>query len=146
MAHKTQSPSQPLHALRKLALGYPEAEEGIACKGTKLECIAFQARKKTFLFLGDAELKVKLGASLPEASRLAAKEPARFQAGPMGWVTVKFSAERPPPLDVLTRWIDESYRLVAPKGLVTMLAEGGLSATGGKRAKKKAAGKKVGKK
>lgn len=40
-------------------------------------------------------------------------------------MTARFEAEAKPPLDLLKRWIDESYRAVAPKKLVARLAAAG---------------------
>jgi hypothetical protein len=116
-----------MQALRKMAMRCPQAEEGIACKGTALECRTIKARNKAFL--RKTELRLKLGDSLAEAAKLAAKEPDRYQAGPGGWVKVTFSAAQPPPLDVLKRWIDESYRLLAPKQLVAMVGDGKIAST-----------------
>ena len=111
-----------MKALAKIALAFPEVEVGIACKGTAVECVTFKARGKAFLFLARTNLRLKLGKSLPEASALAAKEPDRYEVGAHGWIKVT-SGDKPLPMDVLTRWIDESYRLLAPKQLVAMLAE-----------------------
>jgi hypothetical protein len=141
---QTQKPlSKPLQALRKLALGYPEAEEGIACAGTSLEKRTIKARNKAFLFLGVSDLMLKLGDSVPEATSLAAKNPACCKVGASGWVTVSIGPDASPTLDVLERWVDESYRRLAPKQLVAMLPERGLkSADTKKTAKKKNAKKK----
>jgi hypothetical protein len=132
----------PEKALRTMALRYPEAEEGVACKGTALECSAFQARKKTFMFMGRADLRLKLQQSLSEAVKLAAKEPQRFQAGSSGWVTIRFSPDQPPPLDILERWLDESYRLLIPKQQAALLPEQHQRSAGGTARKKKKAAKK----
>jgi len=99
-------------ALRKIAAKYPGVEETIACKGTAVESSAFKAGKKTFLFVRAADARLKLEKSLPEAASLAKKEPGRYEAGAMGWIKVQLGPE-PPPLDLLKRWIDESYRLMA---------------------------------
>jgi len=48
-------------ALRKLALGYPGTEEGVACEGTALEKRTVKARGKAFVFLGVSEVLLKLG-------------------------------------------------------------------------------------
>src|SRR5713226_561020 len=88
-------------ALRKAALRYPEAEEGIVCKGTVIKCSAFKARKKTFLFVGAADVRVKLQESIAEATKLASKEPSRYEVGSLGWVKVKLSSGELPPLDLL---------------------------------------------
>jgi hypothetical protein len=84
-------------ALRKAAMRYPEAEEGIACKGTAIECSVYKAKKNSFLFVGDREIRLKL--------------------------KVKLGTHEPPPLDLPEQWIDESYRAVADKRLVAMLPE-----------------------
>src|SRR5947209_8199382 len=107
-----------MKTLRKLALKYPEVEEGIACKGTVVECATFKARGKAFLFLARTNLRLKLGESLAEAVALAAKEPGRYEVGAHGWIKVTIGDD-PLPLDVLTRWIDESYRLLAQRGAPT---------------------------
>ena len=124
-----------MKALRTLALQYPECEEGIACKGTAIECTTFKARSKAFLFMARADVRIKLRESLPEAAKLAVKEPGRYTVGASGWIKVTFSDDEPLPLDVLTRWIDESYRLLAPKQLVARLPMRGSK----KSAKKKKA-------
>jgi hypothetical protein len=112
-----------MQALRELALSYPEARESVACEGTALECSTFKARNKTFFFwLVDAgQARVKLQESLPEAERLSAKDPFRYLPGAHGWVRVTWPDPSSPPLEVLSRWIDESYRLLAPKQLVALL-------------------------
>lgn len=110
-------------ALRKIALRFPEAEEGIACKGTALECATFKARKKAYLFLCAIEIKVKLGDSLGEAEEYETKDAGCCKVGAHGWVAVYLANEHTPPLDVLERWIDESYRLLAPKQLVETLGK-----------------------
>jgi hypothetical protein len=86
---------------------------------------------------------LKLSDYLAEAAKLAANEPGLYKTGAKGWVTVKFDADRSPPLDVLARWIDESYRLLAPKQLVALLPERGLPTKNPtKTAKSKASKKK----
>jgi hypothetical protein len=100
-------------ALRSVALGYPETAEAIACAGTALESSAYKANKKTFLFVGKTDARLKLLASQAEAHKLAAAEPDRYRVGALGWVTVKLGDEGKPELTRLTRWIDESYQLIA---------------------------------
>lgn len=130
-------------ALRKIALRYPEAEEGIACKGTAVECSAFKARNKTFLFVGAAEVRLKLQQSLAEATKLAVKEPGRYQVGFLGWIKATLNHGESPPPGLFERWIDESYRLIVHKHLVAMLPECDVPTTGSpKAAKKKPARKK----
>jgi hypothetical protein len=100
-------------ALRKLALRHAGVEEGIACPGTAMERHTMKAGKKAFLFFGSGDALVKLEASLAEAKKLAKAEPKRYRAGANGWVKLMFTADEPPKLDVLARWIAESHALVA---------------------------------
>ena len=104
-----------MNALRTLALKYPDCEEGIACKGTAIECTTFKVKGKAFLFVSRAEIRLKLGDSIDEATKLAAKEPPRYVVGANGWTKITFNDDEPLPMAIVTRWIDESYRLMAPK-------------------------------
>jgi hypothetical protein len=78
-------------------------------------------RKKAFLFLGAADAMMKLSDSLDEANELADAEPERYKAGAHGWVTVAFGDAETLPMDRLLKWLDESYRLLAPKKLLAQL-------------------------
>jgi hypothetical protein len=122
-------------ALQKVALSLPKARRGVACAGTAVECPTVTVGNKAFLFLGKTEVRLKLGDSIGEATKLAAKEPSRYEVGVHGWVKLTFRDDAPPPLDVLERWIGESYRLLAPKKLVVELLEQSLPA---KNSRKKA--------
>ncbi|MDP1920919.1 MAG: hypothetical protein Q8L14_32060 [Myxococcales bacterium] len=94
----------------RLAKQLPDVEEGIACKGTALESRTFKANSKAFLFLNAKDARLKLGASLGEASAFAARAPGRCTVGAGGWV--KLSVAAPPAPDVLARWITESRAAV----------------------------------
>lgn len=115
-----------MQTLRTAALQFPEAQEGIACAGTSLEKRTINARNKAFLFLGVADAMLKLRDSLAEANDLAAKEPGRYKVGAHGWVNIAFGEAQSLPVDVLVRWVEESYRLLAPKPLAAMLPAGNL--------------------
>lgn len=80
-------------ALREFALSLTGVEESIACAGTTLEKRAMKVRKKTFLFLGESDLMLKLAASLPAANKLTAEVPDHFKVGARGWTTVKYGAQ-----------------------------------------------------
>ncbi len=103
----------PMQALRKAALHYPGTEEGVACEGTPIESRTVRARNKAFLFLTVGHARLKLRESLPEATRLAQKRPDQLQVGSGGWVKASLGADGSTPIDVLERWIGESYRLMA---------------------------------
>jgi hypothetical protein len=104
-----------MKALRALAMKYPDVEEGIACKGTAVECATFKVGGKAFLFVGRADIRLKLDKSLREVAKLAQKAPERFHAGVGGWIKVTFSDDEPLPLANVKRWLAESYGLMAPK-------------------------------
>jgi hypothetical protein len=103
----------PIKALAKLAAKHADVEEGIACPGTAMERRTMKTAKKAFLFFGATDALVKLDASLVEAKKLAKAEPERYRVGANGWVKVTFSEDMPPAVDVLARWVAESYALVA---------------------------------
>jgi hypothetical protein len=100
-----------MKALRRAALRHPDVHEGVSCEGTSLEKRTVKAGNKAFVFLGIADVMVKLRASLPEARRMARKDPSRYKAGAHGWVTARFTDDETPPVALLHRWIDESYEL-----------------------------------
>ena len=100
---------------------YPEVSESPSCVNR-----SFKARKKGFLFLGEKEtgvlrLMVKLGSGVESAKAVAEVNPDGWSVKGPGWITGNFTDEEAPPLDVMTDWIDESYRLLAPKTLVAEL-------------------------
>ncbi len=101
----------PTEAIRLKASQYPGVDEGTACTQS-----SFKAGKKSFFFVGMQggrhKAMFKLSASLPEARKLAVKDPDRFQVG--SWVTARFTAEKPMPKALWTKWLDESYALNAP--------------------------------
>jgi hypothetical protein len=101
--------------LYERAMSHPDVEEGIACAGTAAERKTVKIRKKAFLFLGTVNVMVKLGDSLPEAMQLASKEPNTYKAGAGGWVTISLECLSSSAVKRLLKWIDESYRLFAPK-------------------------------
>lgn len=115
---KTMSPAEA--ALRKHALSYPEAHEDFPW-GERV----VKVKGKVFLFLGKHEqalgLSVKLPGSASVALGLPFASPTAYGLGKSGWVTARFALRERPPVDLLKRWIDESYRAVAPKRLIASL-------------------------
>ena len=85
-----------------------------------------KVRKKIFVFLGlgdashPAGMTVKLPESAGHALSLPDSAPTGYGLGRAGWVSLPFT-EPLLPLDVLTDWVEESYRAIAPKSLVAQL-------------------------
>jgi|SRR5579885_503598 len=107
-----------LQKLRDFALEFPEAEEGISCEGTAVETRTVKAGNKAFVFLGAKQTRLKLSKSLAQAGKLETKEPKRYKVGANGWVTVTYDSENPVDVELLQKWITESFQLLAPKRLI----------------------------
>ncbi len=114
--------------LRELALSFPETREDFPW-GERV----VKVRRKVFLFLGregsGLSLTVKLPGSATFALDLPFCEPTGYGLARSGWVTARFSPKGRPPLELLERWVEESYRAVAPKRLAAQLAGGGAEAS-----------------
>ena len=115
---------QAFDRLHKFASRYPEVtvdrpwgEYAVKVKG------------KTFVFMGVDKERLGLSLKLPRSREFALEmhaftKPTPYGLGKSGWITAEFGAKDKPPLDILEAWIDESYRAVAPKRLVTRLESG----------------------
>lgn len=93
---------------------------------------------KVFVFLGledlaDPAISVKLDESHEQALGVPGAAPTGYGLGRAGWVTVPLGDESPP-VEVLTDWVEESYRRVAPKRLVAQLDVAGGTPGGRGRA------------
>jgi predicted DNA-binding protein (MmcQ/YjbR family) len=102
--------------VRAFALGFPGAYEDFPWGESVVK-----VGKKIFVFLGMAEtdtpgISVKLRESNEWALSLPGITPTGYGLGRAGWVSV--SLNEGPPMDLLLDWVEESYRLVAPKRLV----------------------------
>jgi predicted DNA-binding protein (MmcQ/YjbR family) len=85
------------------------------------ETVAKVGRGKVFVFFGDEgsrRLTVKLDESHGHALALEEAQPTGYGLGRSGWVTLPLAAA---PFDVLCDFVEESYRLVAPRRLVAEL-------------------------
>jgi predicted DNA-binding protein (MmcQ/YjbR family) len=110
--------------VREFALTLPGAAEEFPWG----EAVA-KVNKKVFVFLGveDGErppgVTVKL--KTPEAHEHALShpgaEPAGYGLGRAGWVSVPLAGTGAPAADLVCDWVEESYRVVAPKRLVAEL-------------------------
>ncbi len=132
---KAPTPAAVMRELRAFALGLPGAHEDFPW-GERVAKVG----KKVFVFLGKADgeacapgpkgagqapsgpsLSCKLPSSRLEALTMPFAEPTAYGLGKSGWVTARFSAKEALPGALLRLWIEESYRAVAPKGLVKEL-------------------------
>jgi len=80
---------------------------------------------KVFVFLGSAtarpaRMSVKLDEAHGHALSIADAQRTGYGLGDSGWVTVPLRANGVV-LDLLRDWVEESYRIVAPKRLVAEL-------------------------
>jgi predicted DNA-binding protein (MmcQ/YjbR family) len=110
-------------ALLKVALSFPGAVEDFPWNERVVK-----VNKKIFAFLGILEeetprlrLSVKLRDSHEEALSLPFTTPSGYNLGKHGWVVSSFTSVDDPPVSLLMDWIEESYRLIAPKKLVAEL-------------------------
>ena len=101
-------------AIRTKAGKYSGVDEGTSCTQT-----SFKANKKAFLYIGQQggrhKAMFKLDKSIPEATRLAKKAPDDYDVGKMGWVTARFTDEKPLPKKLWEKWLDESYASTTKK-------------------------------
>ena len=138
MAAGKPSPQALEAALRTHALSYPETREDFPW-GER----AIKVKDKVFLFLRADASEVSFSVKLPktgyQALALPFVEPTHYGLGRHGWVTVRLPAAGRHSVDDLTAWVDESYRAVAPKKLVSQL-EGAEATTSGSSAKTKKTG------
>jgi predicted DNA-binding protein (MmcQ/YjbR family) len=107
--------------VREFALSLPEASEDFPWGET-----VAKVNRKVFVFLGPDSgsgrplMTVKLDESHGHALSIEGAEPTGYGLGRAGWVNVPLHAEGVT-LDLLRDWVEESYRIIAPKRLVAEL-------------------------
>lgn len=113
------TPARLADSLVKHALTYPETRVDHPWGET-----AVKVREKAFLFVGKSD-KVSFSVKLPSSADFALQfpfaEPTHYGLGKHGWVTFSITKGDELPLDVLEDFVDESFRVVAPKPLVKAL-------------------------
>jgi predicted DNA-binding protein (MmcQ/YjbR family) len=114
-------------SLRELALTYPGAHEDFPWGESVIK-----VQGKVFVFLGvekdaGASFCVKLPHSGDIALSLPFFKPAGYGLGKSGWVQAKLADDDALPPDLLSEWLDESYRAVAPKKLSATLKPAGAA-------------------
>lgn len=100
--------------IREIAFTYPELTEGTSCSK-----VAFKVKGKSFVFVeqkdGEWNAMMRLGDSIPEAELMAKESPDNVSIGKHGWTTLRFKNGKGPTKKILKRWIDESFRILAPR-------------------------------
>jgi DNA-binding transcriptional ArsR family regulator len=113
-------PSAPESVLAKIALAYPEAVE----TASEAERI-IKVRSRPFVLLRANQeglrVMVKLAASRATALEQPFVEPVRYRIGKSDWIAAGFALADELPIELLWEWIDESYRLIAPRRLLAQL-------------------------
>lgn len=113
--------------LREAALAFPEAVEEFPWGES-----AFKVRGKVFMFFrhGGEELSLsfKLPVSRDFASVFDFTQPTGYGLGKSGWITCRLAPDTDADIELIERWIEESWRAVAPKRLVKALAPSGADA------------------
>jgi predicted DNA-binding protein (MmcQ/YjbR family) len=115
--------ADPRRKLAEFALSLPSAHEDFPW-GDRV----VKVRGKVFVFLGsqargaERAISVKLDEAHGHALSIEGARPTGYGLGKAGWVTVPVTGVEFP---VLRDWVEESYRIVAPKRLVAELGEHG---------------------
>ncbi|MFB8244209.1 MmcQ/YjbR family DNA-binding protein [Streptomyces sp. NPDC001046] len=110
--------------VRAFALGLPGAVEEFPWG----ESVA-KVNRKVFVFLGVGDgshppgVTVKLTDETAHAHALACPgaEPAGYGLGKAGWVSIPLEEQGAPAAELLCDWVEESYRVIAPKRLTAEL-------------------------
>ncbi|WRZ89239.1 MmcQ/YjbR family DNA-binding protein [Streptomyces sp. NBC_01007] len=110
--------------VRDSALGLPGATEEFPWGET-----VAKVNKKVFVFLGlddgshPPAITVKLKDEAAHAHALTSPgaEPAGYGLGKAGWVRVPLEEQGAPAAELLCDWVEESYRVIAPKRLIAEL-------------------------
>ena len=114
-------------ALREAGMAYPEVTEDFPW-GHR----ALKVKGKAFIFMGISGAGLFLSVKLPQSNGAALMmpfaQPTGYGMAKSGWVTANFGVKDTPPLDMLRKWLDESYRAVAPKKVVAQLDGGAAPA------------------
>lgn len=107
----------PTDPIRRKAAAFPAVDKGTSCTQS-----AFKSGKSAFLYIGPGtkgqgfKAMFKLDRSMPQARKLAAVDPDRFEVGSSSWVTTRFTAEEPLPKSIWEKWLKESYELSCDSG------------------------------
>ena len=102
--------ANPIKAIESQAKKFADVTAGESCNQK-----SFKVGKVAFLYLGPGAKGVgfkamfKLKASMLEAKQLVKDSPKEFEIGNTGWVTSRFTDEKPLPKALWQKWLKESY-------------------------------------
>ncbi len=110
--------------VRAFALELPGAQEEFPWGET-----VAKVSKKVFVFLGVSDGSYPMGMTVklkdPEAHAHAltspGAEPAGYGLGKSGWVRIPLEGQGVPATELLCDWVEESYRVIAPKKRIAEL-------------------------
>ncbi|MET9406398.1 MmcQ/YjbR family DNA-binding protein [Streptomyces sp. NPDC002935] len=110
--------------VREFALGLPGATEEFPWGET-----VAKVNKKVFVFLGlddgsypmGVTVKLKDEAAHAHALTSPGAELAGYGLGKAGWVRIPLEEQGAPAAELLCDWVEESYRVIAPKRLIAEL-------------------------
>src|SRR5262249_53235716 len=98
-----------------------------------------KVRGKIFFICGEEDGEVSFSVKLPQSARTVLKEsfarPTEYGLGRSGWVSCRFTPKHRIDEKRVARWIDESYRAIAPKRLVKAMDEAPALPAASKRAR-----------
>lgn len=128
--------------LREISLAFPEVTEEFPW-GHRTAKV--KGKMFVILTLDNDGLGVttKLPVSNQAALMLPFTEPTGYGMAKSGWVSSRFKPGDEVPVELLTQWIHESFRAVAPQKVVKLLDGGGPAAPVAKATAKKPAVKKA---
>ena len=113
-----------MERLQQIALSFPEAERKDieAWDGEP----TFRVRGKNFVFTSPEASGITVKLPIDEAAALVASRdsvtPTGYGLGRAGWVSIELGAElSEAQWTEIAEWVEQSYRLVAPKTLVKRL-------------------------
>ena len=118
-AHGRAASNELIASLQSFALGFPGAWHDAPWGDSVVKVGA-----KIFVFLGDPEhptITVKVPESHDHAMSFAGAMPTGYGLGKAGWVTIPVDGLDSDEAEVLQDFIEESYRIIAPKKLLNEL-------------------------
>lgn len=110
--------------LRRAALAYPDSREDLPW-GESAFKVGSGAKPKVFCFMRESASGLSCSFKLPLSAADALDQPfaspTGYGLGKSGWVSSRFEPDEEPPIELLLKWMDESYRAIAPKSALKAL-------------------------